>query len=100
MRGAEDVAFQSLVPETVPLPRSHAVLSCESKPEALSYEFFVGTLDQPDLSRSQKLKKCEYQVPESALAGLPRPTRLNWQVDAILPEDRHASSDTFHALVD
>lgn len=99
MRGAERATVRSLVTEPA-LPRSQALLRCKSEPAALSYEILVGTLDEPNLSRSKGLAKCEYLVPKDVLAHLPRHTRLSWQVDAVLAGDRRVSSPTFHTFVD
>ena len=94
--GGEQAGIRSLLPEGEALPRDRFVLRWAA-PEipGAEYDVQVSTEDLQVVATAENLRGAEYQVPESALAGLPASTRLLWKVEADLPGGSRLSSPTF-----
>ena len=68
------------------LPRERFLLKWSvSAPAGATYGVQVSTEDLRVVASAEGLKTPEYQVPASALAGLPPGAKLFWKVDADLP---------------
>jgi hypothetical protein len=98
-RGDEDT-IQTLVEEGRALPRQQLVLrwSAPETPGA-TYDVEVSTEDLRVIAGGDGLREPQFQVPMSALAGLPSGARLLWKVDAELPQGGHVTSNTFVTTV-
>jgi hypothetical protein len=92
----DGVTIQSLVEEGQALPREQILLrwSALETPGA-TYDVEVSTEDLRVIAGGDDLRDPEFQVPASALAGLPSGARLLWKVDAELPQGGHVTSNTF-----
>lgn len=95
----EQSAIHSLVAEGQALPRDRFVLKWSAAAGA-TYGIQVSTEDDLRVVASAEgLKKAEYQVPASALSGLPSGSRLLWNIEADLPAGGHVKSKTFFTTV-
>lgn len=94
--GGPQAGIRSLLPEGEALPRDRFVLrwAAPGAPGA-TYDVQVSTEDLQVVATAEDVRGTEYQVPESALAGLPASTRLLWKVEADLPGGGGLSSPTF-----
>lgn len=94
--GGQQTGIRSLLPEGEALPRDRFVLrwAAPGAPGA-TYDVQVSTEDLRVVATAEDLRGTEYQVPESALAGLPASARLLWKVEAGLPGGGRLSSPTF-----
>lgn len=99
-REGEQATIQSLVEEGHALPRDQFLLrwSAPATPGA-TYDVEVSTEDLRVVASAEDLGEPQFQVPASALAGLPPGARLLWKVDAELPLGGHVSSPTFVTTV-
>jgi hypothetical protein len=98
----EQVTIRSQVAEGQTLPRDRFLLKWSAPAGAVAgttYAVEVSTEDLRVLSSAEGLKATEYQVPASALAGIPAGSRLLWKVETDLPEIGHVKSATFRTLV-
>jgi hypothetical protein len=98
-RGGEATVHSQLA-EGQALPRERFLLKW-SVPAAAgaTYGINVSTEDLRVVAAAEGLKAPEYQVPASALAGLPAGSKLFWKVEAELPENGRLTSPTFVATV-
>ena len=89
-------AVHSLMAEDKALPRDHFLLKWSVPAVAgATYGVHVSTEDLRAVAGAEGLKVPEYQVPASALAGLPAGSKLFWKIEADLPEMGHLTSPTF-----
>jgi hypothetical protein len=92
--------IRSRVPDGKPLPRDRFVLSWSAPaPAGVTYGVQVSTEDLRVVANAEGLKAPEYQVPATALAGLPAGSRLLWRVDADFSDGSRLTSPTFVTLV-
>ena len=99
----EQAGIRSLVADGQALPRDRFLLKWSAPAAATAgttYAVEVSTEDDLRVvSNAEGLKATQYQVPASALAGLPAGSRLLWKVETDLPEGSHVKSPTFITLV-
>jgi hypothetical protein len=94
-RGNEPMVSSAL-PQGQPLDRAHFVLRWSAPAPGATYTVKVTTEDDTRLVASAEgLTATEYQVPASALQGIPAGSRLLWRVEADVPDRGHISSPTF-----
>jgi hypothetical protein len=94
--------IRSQVAEGQALPRDRFLLKWSAPagaPAGTAYAVEISAEDLRVLASAEGLKATEYQVPASALAGLPAGTHLFWKVETDLPEIGHVKSATFTTLV-
>lgn len=94
-RGAEAFAIRSLVREDEALPRRAFRLRWSPGPEGSRYDVRVTTESLQVLAGGQRLAEPSFLVPESALAPLPKDSRILWRVEASLPDGERVASPTF-----
>jgi hypothetical protein len=95
-REASQIKLESRVPEGMPLDRDHFVLRWTVPAPGATYVVRVTTEEDTRLVASAEgLTAAEYQVPASALQGIPAGSRLLWRVEADVPDHGHISSPTF-----
>jgi hypothetical protein len=98
-RGAQ-AAVHSQVSDGKVLPRERFLLKWSvPAPAGATYGVQVSTEDLRVVASAEGLKTPEYQVPASALAGLPPGAKLFWKIDADLPSGSRLSSQTFVTAV-
>jgi hypothetical protein len=98
-RGGQ-TAVHSQVAEGRALPRDRFLLKWfVPAPAGATYNVQVSTEDLRTVATAEGLKAPEYQVPASALTGLPTGAKLLWKVDADLPAGSHLTSPTFVTAV-
>ena len=95
MRAGTEADIQSLVPETVPLPRAACVLKWSVPAEGARYTIRVGTQDLSPIASARGLAQPAYQVPLRRLEGLPPGATIVWRVEAELPDGRRIASQAF-----
>lgn len=93
-RGGQDQEIRSLVDQAA-LPRDHAELRWSPGPPGTRYEVRVLTADGAEIAVEPDLEAASYQIPPSALAGVPAGTVLYWQVKALYPDGKRSASKTF-----
>lgn len=98
-RAPERAAIHSLIEEGAALPAESFVLSWTAVPGAATYEIDVTTEALAEVASTKNLATPQFQVPASALAGLPPGTRLYWQAAAVLADGTRIASPTFSALL-
>ena len=94
-RGGEAFAIRSLVREDEALPRRAFRLRWSPGPEGSRYDVRVTTESLQVLAGGQRLAEPSFLVPESALAPLPKDSRILWRVEASLPDGERVASPTF-----
>lgn len=82
------------VRETASAPRGNMVFGWKATAGAESYELLVTTSDLVIIANPTDLTTIQYQVPASALAGLPSGARLFWKVTAVFPDGSRQQSPT------
>lgn len=80
--------------ETASAPRESFVLAWKPVAGAESYELLVSTSELATVANPKDLTATEYQVPASALAGLPEGARLLWTLTAVYPDGSRKSAPT------
>lgn len=80
--------------ETASAPRGNMVFGWKAAAGAESYELLVTTSDLVIVANPKDLTTIQYQVPASALAGLPAGARLFWSVTAVFPDGSRQQSPT------
>ena len=100
MRASEGVSIRSLIAEDTPLPRNECVLRWSAGPEGALYDVRVGTRELRTLVRERELERPEFTVPEESLSELPSGAKILWRVEALLPDGRRISSETFVARIE
>jgi hypothetical protein len=93
-RGGES-RVESLVPPGGILPRQSFILAWKPVPGAESYDLFVTTTELDTVADPKGLTTTTYQVPASALAGVPDGAQLHWGVTAVFPDGGREKSPTF-----
>jgi hypothetical protein len=92
----EEVAVHSQVAEGKALPRDRFLLKWSvPAPAGATYNLKISTEDLRSVAAVNGLKVPQYQVPASALTGLPAGAKLLWNVDVDLPAGSHLVSPTF-----
>jgi hypothetical protein len=91
---------RSLVPESVPLPRTRALLRWTPAAGAKTYDVTVWTRDLVAVAQGNGLSVPEYLLPEEALAGLPPGADLVWQVQVRREDGSRRGSKLFHTSLD
>jgi hypothetical protein len=94
-RGGEAPVIRSLLREDAALPRSDFRLRWSPGPDGSRYDVRVTTESLQVLAGGQRLAEPSFLVPESALAPLPKDSRILWRVEAVLPGGERAASATF-----
>ena len=95
-RTPELPVIRSLTAENSPLPRDGVILRWSAVGmEGTRYSIRVLDQDLRLLSSARHLEQAEYRPPAAALAGLPSGATVLWQIEAILPDGRKQTSDTF-----
>jgi hypothetical protein len=77
------------------LPRERFVLDWNPVPGAATYDLVVSTKGLRTLANPQGLTATQYQVPASALAGLPSGTEISWRVTPISQDGGTLQASTF-----
>lgn len=96
----EQAGVHSQVKDGQSLPRDRFLLKwAVPTPAGATYGIQVSTEDLRVVANAEGLKAPEYQVPASALAGLPPGAKLFWKVDADLPSGGRLTSPTFVTVV-
>lgn len=98
-RGGES-KVHALVPPGGVLPREAFVLSWKPVEDAESYELLVTTTELVIVADPKGLTTTQYQVPASALAGLPAGTQLHWSVTAVFPDGGLRSSEMVRTMLE
>ncbi len=94
-RGAE-TTLAATIEEGARLPSGGFRLVWSPLPDpGARYTVRVTTEDLRQIAEGRHLEGSSYQVPESALAGLPDGTRLLWQVEAKTSDGRTIGSPTY-----
>ncbi len=99
-REARHASIHSLLPAGAALPRQAAVLRWSPLPGATGYDVEVSTEDLASVATAKGLTAAQYRIAASALASLPRGTKLLWRVDAVRSDGSHETSPTFSAPLD
>ena len=99
-RGGDAFVIRSLVGEDAALPRNAFRLRWSQAPEGSRYDVRVTTESLQVLAGGQRLAEPSFLVPESALAPLPKDSRILWRVEAVLPDGERAASATFVTRLD
>lgn len=96
-RAGAQAGAQATIQSRVPavLPRSHCLLQWYEVQKAVSYDIRVSTAELKEVAQARGLKKPEFLVPESGLAGVPAGSQIDWQVDALLADGARLPSKTF-----
>ena len=97
-RGEETAApLRSALEEGVKMPRSNFELRWEAADDWQEARFSlrVTTTDLQLITEVQDLEETRYRVPPEALDGLPTPSPLLWQVEAVRPNGQRVRSSTF-----
>jgi hypothetical protein len=90
-----DAAIRSIVPEDRALPRGAFVLRWSSVAPQARYSVVVTLPSLRSVASARGLEDPEFQVPESALDGLPAGSPIVWRVEATPPGGARVSSPTF-----
>lgn len=77
------------------MARDRFVLRWTLGPQGSTYDVRVVAADGRPVARGLRIDRPEFEVPASALAGLPRGAKIFWQVTAYLPDGRVSDSPTF-----
>ena len=93
-RGGQDQKIRSLVEQTA-LPRDQAELRWTPGPAGSRYEVRVLTRDGAEVAVEPDLEEPRYQIPRSALDGVPADAVLYWQVKVLHPDGKSSASKTF-----
>jgi hypothetical protein len=99
-REASHAGIRSLLPAGEALPRQAAVLRWSPLPGATGYDVQVSTEDLASVATAKGLTAARYRIAASALASLPRGTKLLWRVDAVRADGSHEASPTFSTPLD
>jgi len=99
-RGSEAFVIRSLVRDDAALPRRDFQLRWSAGPEGSRYDVRVTTESLQVLAGGQRLAEPSFLVPESALAPLPKGSRILWRVEAALPDGERVASPTFVTRLD
>ncbi|MEA2562268.1 MAG: hypothetical protein QOH06_3772 [Acidobacteriota bacterium] len=91
----EESKVEALLPPGGVLPRQSFILAWKPVPGAESYDLSVTTSELDTVAGPKGLTTTKYQVPASALAGLPDGAKLHWLVTALFPDGRREQSPTF-----
>lgn len=92
----DEAAVHPQVAEGKALPRDRFLLKWSvPAPAGVTYNLKVSTEDLRTVAIAEGLKVPEYQVPASALTGLPAGAKLFWRVAADLPAGGRLESPTF-----
>ena len=94
-RGGDAPVIRSLVPEGKALPRQDFRLRWSEGPEGSNYDVRVTTESLQVLAGGRRLAEPSFLVPESALAPLPKDSKILWRVEAVLPDGERVASPTF-----
>ena len=94
-RGGEAPVIRSLVREDEALPRRDFRLRWSSGPDGSRYDVRVTTESLQVLAGGQRLAEPSFLGPESALAALPKDSRILWRVEVTLPDGERVASPTF-----
>lgn len=81
-------------------PRDRFVLGWRPAAGAESYELLVTTSELAIVANPEDLTATEYQVPASALAGVPGGGRLFWTVTAVFPDGSRQQSPTLTTVLE
>jgi len=96
----DQAGVHSQVTDGKALPRERFLLKWSvPAPAGATYGVQVSTEDLRVVASAEGLKTPEYQVPASALAGLPPGAKLFWKIDADLPSGSRLTSPTFVTAV-
>ena len=98
-RDGDSERIESLVPESVSLPRTKAVLRWRSAPGA-AYTVRITSEDLARVHTSSGLKESQYQVPDEFLAPFPAGAKLLWQVEARFTDGSVVRGETFVAKLE
>lgn len=98
VRGGNESAIQSLLPEGEPLPADRT-LRWQAAPGAIAYNVTVSTENLETLDSAQDLETPEHQIPAAALQGLRSRTKLLWMVEAKGREGQTIASRTFEVFI-
>jgi len=98
-RGGTTDGVRSLVPGT-PRPRSGLVLEWTAYPGAVRYQVTLASADLRVLFQKAGVSGTRVDVPETAVASVPRGARLVWEVEAILPDVRAIKSAAFDLILE
>jgi len=94
-RDVETLEIRSRLAEGAAVPRNQAVLSWSAGPSGSLYEVRVLTREAREIAVEAELEVPRYQIPPSALVGIPPDTILYWQVKALRPDGTNVVSKTF-----
>jgi hypothetical protein len=89
----EKIEIRSLAGET--RPRQSFALAWTLVEGAESYDLVVTTAELDTVADPKGLTTTQYQVPASALEGLPAAAQLHWRVTAVFPDGERKQSPTF-----
>lgn len=99
-RSGEGMEIVSLISEEKSLPRLSFRLAWSPGTSDTTYNLIVSTETFTRVYRATNLEHSECIVPPENLEGLDAGTRLLWQVQALTPEGRRITSDTFFAILE
>jgi hypothetical protein len=98
-RGGAPEGIRSLVPST-PRSRSGLVLEWSPYPAAVRYQVSLAAPDLRVVFQKTGVSGTRVEVPEAALASVPRGGRLVWNVEATLPDGRTVQSPAFDLVLE
>lgn len=98
-RGGAPEGIRSLVP-SAPRSRSGLVLEWSPYPAAVRYQVSLAAPDLRVVFQKTGVSGTRVEVPEAALASVPRGGRLVWNVEATLPDGRTVQSPAFDLVLE
>jgi hypothetical protein len=91
---------ESLLDESVPLPRTLAVLRWSAGEVEARFNILVTDETGETIARGYDLEAAEFTVPVESLDGVESGGRILWQVTAQVADGRTIRSDTFIAVIE
>ncbi len=98
-RTARPSRIESLLDETLALPRDAFVLRWSAVGEDARYLVEATTPDLGELFKARELSEPECRIPEEKLSAIEDGGTILWRVEAYLPDGREESSGAFVARV-
>ena len=79
--------------------RGTPTLTWSAGPQGTLYTVEVARADLTVIARADEIATAHFQVPDSALSGLPPGATVLWRVEAVLPDATRVSSPVFRARI-
>jgi len=99
-RSSREMEIRSLIPENRVLPRTSFRLAWSPGAAETTYSLLVSTETFTKLFSATNLEHPECTIPPDNLEGLSPGSRILWQVEALTPQGRRITSDTFITVVE